>query len=294
MLESSKGNARSRLIPQEMTYARSILDADCFKELLREAEEHPVGGWDFSWLGDRLINHPLSWDYEAMLTDHARHSADLLDLGTGGGEFLAGLAHRPVRTVATEAWPPNVAIAERRLRPLGIEVVEVESAGENAQQGGAAAFARLPFADESFMLIASRHESFVPREVARVLHPGGVFLTQQVGADYREFHDALGLPAPPASGWNLKLAISQLEGAGLEIRDSGEGSAAMTFSDIGAFAWYLKAIPWMIDGFCLETHRGQLELLHQRLLAEGPVTIRMPAFWVEAIKHKPSKPLRGF
>jgi hypothetical protein len=54
-----------------MTYARYMPDADPFDELLEEADEHPVDGWDFSWLGDRLIDHPLPWDYEAMLLDHA-------------------------------------------------------------------------------------------------------------------------------------------------------------------------------------------------------------------------------
>jgi SAM-dependent methyltransferase len=270
--------------PAAMTYARYMPDADPFDELLEEADEHPVDGWDFSWLGDRLIDHPLPWDYEAMLLDHAGRSPDLLDLGTGGGEFLAGLPHHPGRTVATEAWPPNVEIARRRLRPLGIEVVEMKAAGENAQQNRAAALVRLPFPDESFALMASRHESYVPSEVARVLRPGGVFLTQQVGGDYREFYKALDLTAPPGSGWNLGLAISQLEGVGLQIRESAEGSAATTFSDIGAFAWYLKAIPWVIDGFSIETHRFHLTRLHRRFLAEGPITIRQPAFWVEAIK----------
>jgi SAM-dependent methyltransferase len=272
-----------------MTYARWMPDADRFDELVEEADEHPVGGWDFSWLGNRLIDHSLPWDYEVMLLDRAGGSPDLLDLGTGGGEFLAGLSRHPLRTVATEAWPPNVEIAGRRLRPLGIEVVEVEAAGENAQQNRAVALVRLPFADESFSLVASRHESYVPSEVARVLRPGGVFVTQQVGGDYREFYEALDLPAPPGSGWNMGVAISQLEGSGLAIRDSAEGSAATTFSDIGAFAWYLKAIPWVIDGFSIETHRFHLTRLHQRFLAEGPITFRQPAFWVEAIKpHAPS------
>jgi hypothetical protein len=80
-----------------MPYARSVSGSDSFNELLREADEHPVVGWDFSWLGDRLSSPPLPWDYEAMLLRHARRSPDLLDLGTGGGEFLASLEHRPPR-----------------------------------------------------------------------------------------------------------------------------------------------------------------------------------------------------
>jgi hypothetical protein len=103
-----------------MTYPRCVPSAPSCNDLLREADDHPVVGWDFSWLGNRLISHPLPWDYAAMLLDHARRSPDLLDLGTGGGEFLAALPHRPAHTVATEAWSPNVETATRRLRPLGV------------------------------------------------------------------------------------------------------------------------------------------------------------------------------
>ncbi len=34
-----------------------------------------------------------------------------------------------------------------------------------------------------FDLILNRHESYHPGEIARVLAPGGTFLTQQVGGD---------------------------------------------------------------------------------------------------------------
>ena len=71
--------------------------------LLDEAERQPFVGWDFSWLRGRLDSQPLPWDYTATVVEHARSSPDLLDLGTGGGEWLAELSYRPPRTVATEA-----------------------------------------------------------------------------------------------------------------------------------------------------------------------------------------------
>jgi cyclopropane fatty-acyl-phospholipid synthase-like methyltransferase len=72
---------------------------------------------------------PLPWDYTATVLEHARRSPDLLDLGTGGGEWLAALPYRPARTVATEAWPPNVSVARGRLKPLGTEVVRTVRGG---------------------------------------------------------------------------------------------------------------------------------------------------------------------
>jgi SAM-dependent methyltransferase len=255
-------------------------------ELLREAAEHDAVGWDFSWLGDRLVTEPLPWDYTAMLAGRARESPDLLDLGTGGGEFLASLEHRPPRTVATESWAPNVEIAGERLRQLGVTVVAVDAAPDNDRQDDATE-PRLPFPSASFALVAGRHESYLPREVARVLTPGGTFLTQQVGGDYGEYYDALELPRPSASAWNRELAVTQLERAGLEIVESGETRHATTFADVGALAWYLKAIPWVVDGFSIERHASNLERLDRRLQADGPLTIREPAFWVAALKAGP-------
>ncbi|MGZ4358124.1 MAG: class I SAM-dependent methyltransferase [Gaiellaceae bacterium] len=260
-------------------------DSDSFNELLREADEHPIVGWDFSWLGDRLSSQPLPWDYAAMLLRHARNSPDLLDLGTGG-EFLASLEFRPPRTVATEAWPPNVETAGRRLRPLGITVVAVEPAPDNDQQTTEGTPVPLPFPDESFALIASRHTSYVPSEVARVLTPGGVFLTQQMGSDYGEFYDALDLPGPRSKTWNPALAVAQLEQVGLTICNSAEAADATTFADVGALAWFLRAIPWAVKGFSIEEHRPQLERLHRRILSGGPMTIQQPAFWLEAVKKR--------
>jgi hypothetical protein len=69
-------------------------------------------------------------------------------MGTGGGEALSGLVPRPPRTVATEAWPPNVPVAARRLRPLDIPVVQDEGAAENFAQD--ASRGRLPFRDGAF------------------------------------------------------------------------------------------------------------------------------------------------
>jgi hypothetical protein len=78
------------------------VDAE-FERLIAEAEAHPFSGWDFSWLGGRTITSSLPWNYDALVLSRARTSPDLLDLGTGGGEWLAGLPHRPDRTVATES-----------------------------------------------------------------------------------------------------------------------------------------------------------------------------------------------
>jgi len=252
--------------------------------LLAEAETHPVEGWDFSWLGERVVMQPPPWDFAAIVESRASHAADLLDLGTGGGEWLASLGERPPRTVATEAWPPNVDVARRRLEPLGVEVVAVTSAPNNVDQLPGLAFPPLPFDDASFSLVVSRHESYVAAEVARVLRPGGVFLTQQMGGDSNGYRAALGLPPVDERPFDLRLARTQLEAAGLRLLTAETGFGATTFADAGAFAYWLRAIPWLIEDFAISSFRAELAALEKRLDEEGSLRIEEPAFMIEAVK----------
>jgi SAM-dependent methyltransferase len=257
-----------------------------FERLVAEAETQPVSGWDFSWLGSRMARSPLPWDYDALVLRHARESPDLLDLGTGGGEWLAALPHRPPCTVATEAWEPNVGLARTRLAPLGVTVVRVEAAPDNAEQELEEQRGGLPFPAESFHLVACRHEAFLAGEVARVLAEGGCFVTQQVGGDYGDFYRLLELPLPvrPEREWNLASAITQVEAAGLRVVGSAEGDEVTSFADVGALVWYLKAVPWTIPDFSARDHRSYLADLHARIARDGAVTVRLPAFYLEATK----------
>jgi SAM-dependent methyltransferase len=198
-----------------------------------------------------------------------------------GGAATPCAAHR-----RNEAWKPNVAVATERLRPLGVEVIRVEAAPDNVEQSGVEARGALPFASGSFSLVVNRHEAFLAREVARVLAPGGVFVTQQMGGRYDDFYELLGASPPPARPFRLALAIEQLEAAELTVVDAAEADAVTWFNDVGALVWYLRAIPWIVPGFTVAAHRARLAELHARIAAEGPVAVRQPAFWLEARKSR--------
>jgi SAM-dependent methyltransferase len=185
-----------------------------FEELVAEALDAPFTGWDLSWLAAHSTAGRLPWDYRAEVAARAAAADRLMDMGTGGGERLSRLSPRPARTVATEAWPPNVPVAAARLRPLGIPVVQDEGAPDNTAQHGTGR-GRLPFADGVFGLVTNRHEAFWASEVARVLAPGGTFITQQVDHhSYDDLHALLGLPAPPQPGSWLPLARRQVQDLG--------------------------------------------------------------------------------
>ena len=113
-----------------------------------------------------------------------------------------------------------------------------------------------------------------------------MFLTEQVGGNYDDFYDTLELPRPVRTSptWDLRLAIDQLLEAGLRIAESGQGVQRISFADVGAFAWYLSAVSWVVNGFSIDTFRTQLQRVHNRIRREGPITARLPAFWLEAVK----------
>ena len=247
-------------------------------DLLEEAERRPLEGWDLAY--DGRIGHAAPWDFETIVDEHLSRSDDLLDMGTGGGEWLSRRPFPSGRTVATEAWPPNVPVAHGRLAPLGAVVVAVVGAPDNVDQGAAPCLPALPFAAATFHLITNRHESFVAAEVARVLAPRGVFLTQQIASDLgAPFRTLLGAPpGPPALPWTLAEALRQVRAGGLEIAGAAEGAARLTFADVGALAWYLIQVPWVMPEFSIAGHRPRLEALHGR----RAITVQQPMFWLAA------------
>jgi SAM-dependent methyltransferase len=226
-----------------------------FAELEAEAMAAPFSGWDFSWLDTRTSTEPLPWRYEEEVAGYATTTRTMLDMGTGGGEVLARL-RRPAMAVATESWPPNVPVAAHRLRPLGVGVVQTEGAPDNDTQRDDMPDT-MPFRDGSFDLVTNRHESFSAAEVARILAPGGVFVTQQV--DYRNDDDlyrllAMDVPEGPDS-W-LPLAQRQLASAGLRVITARTGSERTRFHDVAAVVYYLRVVSWAIPGYGREKLRA--------------------------------------
>lgn len=119
-----------------------------FHELVTEPMTVPVSGWDFSRLDRHSRSAPLPWDYRLKVAAVARSARTMLDMGTGGGEALSGLPARAPRTVATEAWPRNAPVADRRLLPLGIRVIQDEGARENMVVPDVGVLAWVPPADQ--------------------------------------------------------------------------------------------------------------------------------------------------
>jgi len=257
-----------------------------FDQLIDQAQRETFSGWDFSPIAGRMQESAVEWDFGALLR-HPLDSVDaVLDLGTGGGELLSSLAPLPARTVATEAHLPNVVVARQRLAPLNVTVVEVTGAPDNITIAPGEGLNTLPFTDAAFPLVINRHESYYPSEVFRILQAGGSFLTQQVGGAHHQQVNQL-MAAPPGydQRWDLAFAARQLEAAGFLIQDRREAFPQTVFTDVGALVYYLKAVPWQIPGFSIESYRHRLHAIHERIQADGPLHIPGHFFYLAAVKR---------
>ena len=114
-------------------------------------------------------------------------------------------------------------------------------------------------------MIINRHSAFNTNEVARILAPGGTFLTQQVhglwAQDLVAAFDAKPLWPYATAPYN----VARLEAAGLTINRVEDWQGKLTFTDVGAIVYYLKAVPWTVEGFSVKTHLDNLLQLQNRL-----------------------------
>ncbi len=245
-----------------------------FDQLIAEAEAASFAGWDFSWLEGRWIDSLPPWDYRQRVLAALPDAFALLDMGTGGGELLAALAPLPPDSWATENYAPNMPIARGRLEPLRVHIVT--GVADDA----------LPFPDGYFDLVINRHESFDAGEIRRILKPGGRFITQQVGGqDNLRLNELLqDEVAFEFIDWGLAVAVQQLAAAGLAVVEQLEAFPETRVSDIGAVVYYLRAIPWQIEGFTVERTRDKLHALHLQILRDQGLTLHSHRFYIEAQK----------
>ncbi|MCM0006657.1 MULTISPECIES: class I SAM-dependent methyltransferase [Bacillus cereus group] len=246
-----------------------------FLTLLESANTH-FSGWDFSFISEtgRMKSEPLSWSYGSTAFQLMQHAESMLDMGTGGGEFLSMLQPFPSTIYATEGYAPNVPIARKKLEPLGVTVVEVINDTV------------LPFQDGQFDFIINQHESYAASEVKRILSPNGVFLTQQVGGlDCAVLNEQFGSPLNSEfASWSLEAACSELEENEFTILDAKEEFPFQRFYDIGAIVYYLKAIPWQIPDFTVERYYEELYRIHEIILQKGYFDVTQHRFLIKAIR----------
>jgi len=255
-----------------------------FEELIAEAEAAPIEGWDFSWLDGRATEERPSWCYSELVAERAAYATRMIDLDAGGGELLAGLPKLPPVLVAAEGYMPNVLVAAGHLSRPSAFVVAAQSDTPV-----------LPFRDDAFDLVTSRHPiATCWGEIARVLEPGGAYLSQQVGpGSVRELSEFMLGPLPSSSARDPERARAAAEAAGLSVDDLRSERLRTEFNDVGAVVYFLRLVIWIVPGFSVDGFRDRLLALHQQIEHEGPFVAYATRFLIRATKPKPDPKPRG-
>lgn len=236
------------------------------QEWLREEEIAHIHGWDFSHIrGKYEEGNDLPWDYRDIIKKYLSPDMKLLDIDTGGGEFLLSLGHPHHNLAATESYPPNVELCKEVLLPLGIDFKEADGCDES-----------YPFEERTFDMVINRHGEFNAKEIWRILKPGGMFITQQVGAENdRELVELLLKEAPPLPfpRQYLEIIKREFEGIGFTTIEAQEACGPIRFYDVGALVWFARVIPWEFPEFnvqdCAEKLYKAQEILEKRGVIQG-------------------------
>lgn len=221
-----------------------------------------IHGWNFSHIHGRYTEETdLPWDYEKIVQLNLKADDSLLDIDTGGGEFLLSLNHSASKTSATEGYPPNVELCKKVLLPRGIDFREAND------------YKSLPFKDETFDIIINRHGNYDVHELYRILKPDGVFITEQVGEDNdRELVELLLPNTPkPFHGLNVSEQKQKFLDGGFSVLKAEEAFRPIQFFDIGALVWFAKIIEWEFPNFSVDKCFDELLQAQEILESNGSV-----------------------
>jgi SAM-dependent methyltransferase len=239
---------------------RAVTERDLEAASARVGQLH---GWDFSRV--RAVRDEPPWLYEAIAASANPTARMALDIGTGGGEKLSELIDATAwnRVIAVDHSVHMAAVAGARLaRRAEVAVGDARA---------------LPCAGRAFDLVLERHASVTPAEVVRVLRPGGVFVSQQVGPrNTQSIFDAFGWGSnwdqfanddpPPTRCVDLAAHFERL---GCRIDRVDEYEVGYAFEDLDSLVFFLKAAP-MPDEFDPATHvAGVNRLLANNLSERG-------------------------
>lgn len=238
-------------------------------EYLTKEYNVPFAGWDFSYLNGRRVEDNPPWNYKNLVEKYLSGKETLLDMDTGGGEFLCSLSYLPKNVYATEGYAPNIPIAEKRLTEKNFILKPIKHNGE------------IPFSDGFFDIIINRHGSYKPGELQRTLKKGGIFITQQVGGlNGIDINMAFETKTMDHIEWSLIKNIEMFRDAGMEISETGENIGKMRFNDVGAIVYYLKCIPWQIKDFSIEKYYNKLEIINDIIKKNGYINFISHRFYL--------------
>ena len=140
----------------------------------------------------------------------------------------------------------------------------------------------------------SRHPTVtIWDEIARVLSPGGSYLSQQVGpGTNRELTDFLMGPQPVGDARDPERHRRRAEAAGLQVVTLEPVRLRAEFFDIGAVVWFLRKVIWTVRDFSVARYQEPLRRLDAQIRRDGSFRTTVTRFLIEARKQ-PGIPRAG-
>lgn len=233
------------------------------KKWLHEESIAKIHGWDFSHINNRYEEEKdLPWNYYNVVKSYLSKEKRLLDIDTGGGEFLLSLNHPSKNLAATEGYSPNVKLCKTKLLPMGIDFKEADPK------------IHLPYANCSFDIVINRHGDYNEKEIKRVLKRKGIFITEQVGAE-----NDLGLiellfsktPTLAFPEQYLNISKNKFVKLNFDILESQEAYRPIKFYDVGALVWYAHIIEWEFPNFSVKNNLENLLVAQEILNNKGVI-----------------------
>ena len=246
-------------------------------KFLQAEESKSFTGWDFSYLDGRWDEESLPWDYKKIILEYLKPDHQLLDIGTGGGEFLLSLNHPYCNTTITEGYLPNYQLCVNKLRPLGIRILNY--VGDEKLND---------INDNQFDIVINRHESYNEEDLYRILKPNGIFITQQVGAynnrDLATFFDENHIDSFPEL--TLDKALNRLKSNNFNIIYKDEYFPILKFYDLGAIAYFAKIIQWEFINFNVKDNIDKFLILQEQLKQKDFISSKEHRFIIVAKKNQ--------
>ena len=223
-------------------------------------------GWDFSSIKPKVTGK--KWQYVSFVKKHLSQCHSLLDIGTGGGEILSLLTPFVEVPVGIDCSKGMISTASRRSEIL---LVTADSCA-------------LPFKNNSFDAVVSRHGPVYLSEVDRVLKPGGMFITQQVGEhdkkNIKEFF-GFGQNYGLETGGLIKAYAAELRRLGFKhiSIDHYDATEYYNFQDL---VFLLKNTP-IIPGFS-EEHANALECFKEQNITDFGIKTNSERYLLSGLK----------
>ena len=140
--------------------------------------------------------------------------------------------------------------------------------------------------DNSFDIVINRHESYNEKELYRILKPGGIYITQQVGAynnkELATFFDEKHIDSFPEL--TLDKSIKRLTDHNFDIIYSNESFTTLKFFDLGAIAYFAKIIEWEFINFKVIDNIDKFLILQEELKTYGYISSKEHRFIIVAVK----------